>query len=159
MAPRTKKPKTYGVRKQWKFLCEYALSNDGDVSKILPDHPLYEGGPTVSQFLLQHYLTRCIAPAIKAAAQQEAQAKSTEQEGTTGPEAVPEPIDANPANNETDVVGTADGEIETELVACPDPPATEPPRKRGHKETEAPLTRPFKKPKAREPKKVMTIAA
>lgn len=156
MAPRTKKPKTYGVRKQWKFLCEYALSNDGDVSKILPDHPLYEGGPTVAQFLLQHYLTRCIAPALKAAAQQEAQAKPTDQEV---PEAAPQAIDANVATNKTEIVGSTDDNKENGIEENPVLPATETPRKRGHKETETPLTRPFKKPKAREPKKGVVIAA
>lgn len=69
-----RKAKKYGIRKQWKMLCEYATERNGDITNMKTSDNLYEGGPTIGDFLLQHYLSKCIAPALRRAATSTAEA-------------------------------------------------------------------------------------
>lgn len=55
-----------GPKKTWKLLAEYAVARGGDISKMSASDVIYEGGPTVGGFLMTHYLTKCVAPLMKA---------------------------------------------------------------------------------------------
>lgn len=90
--PAQRKPKKYGIRKQWKMLCEYATERNGEIANMKIDDVLYEGGPTVGEFLLQHYLNKCIAPALRRVAAKAA----TEQgaEAAAAPAPAEEPVAA-----------------------------------------------------------------
>lgn len=69
MTPKQKsQKKPVSVRKQWKLLAEYALAREGKPEKMACDDTLYEDGPTVGSFLINHYVSRCISPAMKIAA-------------------------------------------------------------------------------------------
>lgn len=57
--------KPVGLRKQWKILSEYALARNGDPSKMSCADVLYENGPSVGEFLIAHYVARCVSPMLK----------------------------------------------------------------------------------------------
>lgn len=114
MAPKQKsQKKPFGIRKQWKLLAEYALARDGKPENMSCSDTLYEDGPTVGNFLVNHYVSRCIAPALKAAAAQAEKAAAAD----------PSPVDptATPATEKSQVVAEP---VPTEPVAVPVAPAT-----------------------------------
>lgn len=65
MVPHQKNSKPFGARKQWKLLSEYAVARDGDPAKMHAGDILHENGPSVGEFLIRHYVSRCVMPAIK----------------------------------------------------------------------------------------------
>ncbi len=112
-----RKTKKYGIRKQWKMLCEYATERNGDITNMKTGDYLYEGGPTIGDFLLQHYLSKCIAPAMRRAA-------TAATEAPKPPEPTPN-TDANEAAEKRPAVDEA---------------STAPPKKRSKKKEVAQVT-------------------
>lgn len=65
MVSRQKNLKPFGARRQWKLLSEYAVARNGDPTKMNAGDIFYENGPSVGEFLIRHYVSRCVIPAIK----------------------------------------------------------------------------------------------
>lgn len=60
--------KPLGARKQWKLLAEYAVVHNGDPKRMNAGDILHENGPSIGEFLIAHYVSRCVVPAIKSKA-------------------------------------------------------------------------------------------
>lgn len=166
MAPRTKKTKVYGVRKQWKLLCEYSLARDGDQTKMSLDDTLYESGPTIGEFLMRHYLSKCVAPMIKAATAA-AENPVVEDPPQDTCEAVPPPPSVTPqpiVSASSPVVSTIP-DVPTVVVPAPVPgPLTDIPKKRDREDSGDPPKKKLqriavKRPKTVDPKHTVTIVA